>query len=72
MEFVIQNLKDAGCSAQCIKRFLFLEREEEKQEQLKLLATHRRQLLKKVHEVEQQINCLDYLVYRLEKEKKYQ
>ena len=37
------------------------------QEQLKLLSDHRRHLLDCLHREERRIDCLDYLVYQLEK-----
>ena len=36
--------------------------------QLQLLAQHRKCLLEKVHREERRIQCLDYLVYQMEKE----
>ena len=38
------------------------------QGQLQLLAQHRKRLLEKVHREERRIQCLDYLVYQMEKE----
>lgn len=38
------------------------------QGQLQLLAQHRKCLLEKVHREERRIQCLDYLVYQMEKE----
>lgn len=66
---VIQNLKDAGCDAQCIEQFLSLGKEGKTLEQLALLSTHRQQLLDKVHQEEKRIDCLDYLVYQIQKRK---
>lgn len=59
MQPVIQNLKDAGCEKQCVEEFLALEQEGKRREQLKLLD--------RVHEEERQIDCLDYLVYQMQK-----
>lgn len=64
---VLQNLKDAGCSPRMVQRFLSLETEENTNEQLKLLAEHRKHLLERVHREEKRIDCLDYLVYQLKK-----
>ena len=66
-ETVIENLKDAGCSGDFIENFMtFFENGNVKQ-QVELLENHRKQLLKKVHEKEKCISCLDYLVYQLMK-----
>ena len=67
MQPVIQNLKDAGCEKQCVEEFLALEQEGKRWEQLKLLELHRQKLLDRVHEEERQIDCLDYLVYQMQK-----
>ncbi len=64
---VIQNLKDAGCDRKMVQRFLELGAEGNTGEQLKLLDIHRHRLLDRIHLEEKRINCLDYLVYRLQK-----
>lgn len=67
IEEIIQNLKDAGCGPNTVKRFLALWEQGQTKEQLELLAQHREQLLDKVHKEEKRIDCLDYLVYQIEK-----
>ena len=67
-EKIIQNLKDAGCGPKTVEQFLALEEKGQTKEQLKLLAQHREQLLDRVHREEKRIDCLDYLVYQIEKE----
>lgn len=62
-EAVAQNLKDAGCSPDTIKNFMVFYDEGNVQKQLRILESHRRELLSKVHEGEKRISCLDYLVY---------
>lgn len=65
---IIQNLKDAGCDEDTIKAFIKDIRAEKISEGLKLLSAHRRTLLRHLHEEQKQIDCLDYLVYQLEKQ----
>ena len=65
---IIQNLKDAGCDEDKIIAFIKDIREEKISDGLKLLSTHRRLLLDHLHEDQKQIDCLDYLVYQLEKQ----
>lgn len=65
---IIQNLKDAGCDEDTIQTFVEDLREEKVAEGLKLLAAHRRSLLDNLHKDQKQIDCLDYLVYKLEKD----
>lgn len=67
---VLQNLEDAGCDLKTVKEFLTLDGEGKTGEQLRLLERHRQQLLERVHREEKKIDCLDYLVYQLNKKKK--
>lgn len=65
---LILNLKAAGCDGSLIRDFLRCWSAGETTEQLRLLARKRGALLEQVHREEKQIHCLDYLVYRIEKE----
>ena len=67
-EAIIQNLKDAGCSEDKIKAIMKDIREDKISDGLKLLSKHRRLLLDHLHEGQKQIDCLDYLVYQLERQ----
>ena len=64
---LLDNLEDAGCGPEFAERFLALESAGQHREQLKLLSDHRRHLLDCLHREERRIDCLDYLVYQLEK-----
>lgn len=64
---LLDNLKDAGCDTEFVDRFLVLELSGQYQEQLNLLSAHRRHLLDCLHQEERRIDCLDYLVYQIEK-----
>lgn len=66
---IIQNLKDAGCSADTIADFMEDIEGGKMAEGLKLLAVHRRSLLDHLHEEQKRIDCLDYLVWQMEKPK---
>ncbi len=67
---VIQNLEDAGCDSETAAQFTELGMAGNRQDQLKLLEQHRNSLLKKVHKNEKRIDCLDYLVFQMNKEEK--
>lgn len=67
-EAIIQNLKDCGCGAETIEAFVEDIRKEKYSEGLKLLAAHRRTLLDDLHNEQKRIDCLDCLVYKMEKE----
>ncbi|MDE7333334.1 MAG: hypothetical protein K2O16_14100 [Lachnospiraceae bacterium] len=64
-EAIIQNLKDAGCSQDTIEWCIDCLDCGKKTELLKRLENHRKGILRKVHEGEKQIDCLDYLVYQI-------
>lgn len=64
-QFLIRNLKDAGCSEPDIQRFLKLGQEGRQREQLRMLAMHRATLLDQLHVSQRQIDCLDYLVFQM-------
>nr|WP_305147340.1 hypothetical protein [Butyricicoccus faecihominis] len=59
---------DAGCDQEMVQRCAALAGEERTAEVLRILSRHRRTLLDTVHQREKQIDCLDYLVYKLKKE----
>ena len=61
---IIQNLRDAGCDEGTVEQFLHSQR----CQQLKLLAVHRKKLLDRVHLEQRRIDCLDYLVWQLQKQ----
>lgn len=65
---VRRNLSDAGCDGSFIEKFLLLEQRGQKKEQLRLLAQHRLALLEDLHRDQYRLDCLDYLVYTMEKE----
>ena len=64
---VIRNLQDAGCREELIRRFMDCYRDGQIKDGLQLLRQHRSALLDDIHAEERKINCLDYLVYHLEK-----
>lgn len=65
-----RNLTDAGCEAAFIEEFLELEKGKKRREQYCLLSRHKASLLEELHQNQYKINCLDYLVYVMEKEEK--
>ena len=62
------NLRDAGCGARTVERFLALEEAGAREEQFLLLSSRRRRILERIHRAERQIDCLDYLVHQMRKE----
>ncbi len=64
-EEVIQNLKDAGCSQEMIECFMGCMGQDNLNSRIRLMEEHRKCLLDKVHEEEKKIDCLDYLIYQM-------
>lgn len=62
-----QNLIDAGCGQEVVKQCMELNEEQKTAQLMQVLARHRRTLLDAVHAGQKQIDCLDYLVYQMEK-----
>lgn len=65
-EMLLQNLKDAGCNQQMIESCVALFQQKNTSEMKRLLAKHKRKLLETVHIHQKEIDCLDYLVFRLD------
>jgi hypothetical protein len=66
-EDVIQNLKDAGCDRKIIECFMECMARDDFNGQLQLMKEQRECLLDRVHKNEKQIDCLDYLVYQIDR-----
>lgn len=66
-KFILQNLKDAGCDSEMITNFMADWQAGKKANGLKRLAAHRRALLDQIHSEQTCIDCLDYLIYQIQK-----
>lgn len=64
---ILQNLKDAGCTDEMVEQFMALQGSDDEEQQIQLLFGHRRHLLEKLHRDEKRIDCLDYLLYQMQK-----
>ena len=69
-EKTIQNLHDAGCNKQQIENFLQCECTCCIEDQIKMLRLYRIPLMDELHKSQEKVDCLDYLLYQLEKEKR--
>lgn len=65
---MIQNLKDAGCNQQLIECFMNQLNEGRLSESICLLNKHRCCLLHSLHQEQKRIDCLDYLIYMLQRQ----
>lgn len=68
-EDVFQNLKDAGCDEETIQTFINNLQNGKQVKGMRLLENHRRSLLDNLHEEQKRIDCLDYLLFVLKKQK---
>ena len=62
-----RNLIDAGCDEKFIEKYDCCC---DKKACEKLLAQHRKELLGEIHAKEKNIDCLDYLVYTMNKQER--
>ena len=67
---IIQNLKDAGCDTKTIKKFMSDLQKGDEKSNLKCLDAHRKKLLDSLHREQKCIDCLDYLVYQMNRANK--
>lgn len=65
---LVDNLRDAGCSKGQIEEFLAYFAQGKTGCQLSLLEEHRRRLLCRLHREERWIDCLDYLIYQIQRD----
>lgn len=64
---IIQNLRDAGCGADMIAAFMEAVKNGEPQSGRRLLELYRCSLLADLHTAQKHIDCLDYLLYQMNK-----
>ncbi len=62
-----QNLIDAGCDKEMVNFCISLAEQKSESELKKLLVQHKRDLLDSIHIRQKQVDCLDFLVYQIEK-----
>ena len=64
-----RNLIDAGCSEKSANIYLTLLRAGKKSEMLRLLESYQKELLDRLHADRQKIDCLDFFIFQMKKEK---
>ncbi len=62
-----QNLVDSGCGEKIIAVCMDYAGKGEWKKLLPVLAQHKKTLLEQMHTSEKRIDCLDFLIYRLNK-----
>ena len=66
-EDIIQNLKDAGCGDAVIEDFMSCWENGTLVRGMKLLTARRKELLDEIHAGQRKLDCLDYLMYELQR-----
>lgn len=69
-EAILQNLQDAGCTRAIIEQFIKNYDADNTVNQISILAQYRNNLLCRVHEEQNKLDCLDYLLFQLRKKRK--
>lgn len=68
-KIIYQNLLDAGCDQITTDRCMLLLKEGKKSDMIPILSKYRKGLLEIIHKEQKQIDCLDYLIYKIKREK---
>lgn len=64
---IYQNLIDSGCDRQTTELCMSYMKEENVSDMLPILMQYKAKLLASVHAGQKQIDCLDFLIYKLKK-----
>lgn len=67
MGIIYQNLKDAGCDDQTTKKCMLFAENGNMGGMLPILTKYRAVLLGTIRSGQKQIDCLDYLIYKIQK-----
>lgn len=62
-------MKDCGCTPKRSEEYLSLAEKGLTQDQIYFLKRHRNQVMNQLHAVTRQVDCIDYVLYELERKK---
>lgn len=65
MDEIRRNLIDAGCAEDFIAQFIQSFQQRNQSDQKRLLKQHKKKLNEEIYQRQKQIDCLDYLSYKL-------
>ena len=68
MDDLIQNLRDAGCDPQTLETVCRLYENHQTADAVKALRRYRCHLMDALHESQERVDCLDFLIRRMGKE----
>jgi len=66
-EILHQNLIDAGCPIELTRICMELAEQGNNNAMIEILSRHRQDLLNNIHQGQDALDCLDYLVHQLKK-----
>ena len=69
-QMLYQNLVDAKCGKKLTAECMALATEGNNMQMLSLLQVRRKELLEIIHDYQKALDCLDYLVFQIEKQEK--
>ncbi len=67
-----ENLIDAGCDEETTRQCMELAKADKWLECIPVLTKYRKSLMDTIHTGQEQLDCLDFLTYRIRKEYKIQ
>lgn len=67
---LLQNLLDAGCCEEFISNCMNVSQQQSEQCIIPMLNKYRSDLLDSIHDQQDKLECLDYLIYSIKKNKK--
>ena len=62
---ILQNLKDAACPNEFIEEFFKMKEFGSSKQLIQLLYKHKACLLDGLHESQKKVDCLDYLIFKI-------
>ena len=67
-ELLLQNLQDAKCPVELTKECMILAADGRFAQMLARLKKQRKNLLDEIHDHQKALDCLDYLIFQIEKQ----
>lgn len=66
---ILNSMSDCGCSEAQAEQFLALKENCCSESCIRYLKRHRKQLLDEIHQMQKNVDCVDYLIRELERQK---
>lgn len=66
---IIMCLQEIGCNQITIEKYLKMSKENDIEGMVKMLSCIRCRVLEQIHEKQEKLDCLDYIIFELKKKK---